>query len=191
MCLTSEGVRACWQAITHERQEDRGIAASSSVVDRAPASAAIQHISASKEQPSRSGEDACSVQLVADEAAGSVRLSLHCEGSAAEGTLRRQMEQEEAVRKAGGPDRPSGVEERQAARSGQAACDDERQGRLCRARAEVRAGVVALTERAACCEGAPDNEPEVRRVRATAAASMCAVCAGIRFVSPSRFNRVA
>ena len=179
--LAAERPVHAWQATSQESLEASS-AADSSGTDAAAEGAADQN--GGHEQPCCSS-GAYRVQLAADESAGTVHLMLHCgpmdtaasgqhDGSRAEGTQRRHLEQEEAVLKSGGPDRPSSGLLLQSATSGsvpeqqqqQEGGGQQRLAWLRGVRNEVRAGVVALTERAACCEGAPDNEPEVRRVRA-------------------------
>lgn len=122
------------------------------------------------EEPSSSGY--CGLTLAVDEAAGWVSVQLTARDVAAEGraslgnaaSSRGRLEQEERVRKAGGPDRPLLAEGLCGAGLGK--CFPSRSGDAARMRQDVRAAVVALTERAACLEGSATNEPEIRKVGA-------------------------
>ena len=104
----------------------------------------------------------CGVELSVDEAAGSVSVALHLRlpaGQQAGVHPRRVSEGDEAA--------VSLLERAEEGRTAEASCQGrERQCHedLAHAREAVRAGVVALLERAACLEGVPDNEPEVRGV---------------------------
>ena len=122
------------------------------------------------------------VSLVPDEAVGRVTVTFLRRNSTAEGELisgREQqplaavLQQEEAERKFSSPDRPQGMEPLNVSRaegpkvptSPWAAEQAEQAG--VHVLRELREGVVALTERAACLEGpdgAADNQPEVHKV---------------------------
>ena len=104
------------------------------------------------------------IELAVDEVAGSVSVRLQaratpgqeagvvhrCRSGGGEAAAARPLEPAEEGRTAG-----AGLQRR----------ERQEHGELARARQGVRAGVVALLERAACLEGVPDNEPEVRGVR--------------------------
>jgi glucose/arabinose dehydrogenase len=127
--------------------------------------------SQTEEAPSSS---AVRVEMRSDEAAGRVIVSIRAEGvqlaAGQETPLRRQLEQEELERKYSSPDRPPGTEgsrmQKAPPRAADASSARSPAQRLPRARAlmELREGVIALTERAACLEGLASNDPEVRKV---------------------------
>lgn len=110
-----------------------------------------------------SGCSMCTVELSVDETAGSVSVRLNLRPPAEQRAHPcRVREAEEA-----------GARPVEPAEEGSQGREQQHDGELAQARQEVRAGVISLLERAACLEGVPDNEPEVRMVRGPSL-SICA-----------------
>lgn len=162
---------ACQTAMPTGKQE---ASSSSSRSDSSGRSGASDH------HPSAAASFSCiQVSLVPDEAIGRVTVTFLRRNSTAEGELisgREQqplaavLQQEEAERKFSSPDRPQGMEPLNVSRAegpkvptSPWAAEQAGEHVL----RELREGVVALTERAACLEGpdgAADNQPEVHKV---------------------------